>query len=67
MSSHIVFPRVGHLEAAVYIMAHVGQRYDSRLMYDPSYPEIDSVFKKCDWSKFYRDAKEALPVNVPEP
>ena len=32
------------------------------------YPEIDhSVFKECDWLEFYRDAKEAIPVNAPEP
>ena len=37
-------------------------------MYDPSYPEIDhSVFKEHDWSEFYRDAKEAIPMNAPEP
>ena len=48
-------------------MAHVGQRYNSRLVYDPSYPEIDhSVMKKFDWSEFYRDAKEAIPKNAPE-
>ena len=26
-----------------------------------------SVFKKCDWSEFYGDAKEAITVNTPEP
>ena len=37
-------------------------------MYDPLYPEIDhSVFKKCNWSEFYRDAKEVIPMNVPGP
>ena len=37
-------------------------------MYDLLYPEIDyDVFEKCDWSEFYRDAKEAIPVNTPEP
>ena len=49
-------------------MVHVGQRYNSRLVNDPLYTEIDhSVFKKYDWSEFYRDAKEATPMNVPEP
>ena len=49
-------------------MAHVGQRYNSRLIYDPLYPEVDhSVFKKCDWSKFYRGAKETVPKKAPEP
>ena len=68
LSSHVALPREGHLEAAVHIMAHVGQKYNSRLVFNPSYPEIDhSVFKECDWSEFYRAAKEAIPVNAPEP
>ena len=67
LSSHVALPGEGHLEAAVHDMAHVGQRYNSRLVYDLSYPEIDhSVLKKCDWSEFYRDAKVAIPVNAPE-
>ena len=49
------------------MIAHVGQRYNSRLVYYPSYPKIDhSVFYKCDWSEFYRDAKEAITVNASE-
>ena len=61
---HVVLPKEKHLEAAIHVMAHVGQRYNSRLVYDLSYPEIDhSVFKKCDWSEFYRGAKEAIPIS----
>ena len=61
-------PRVGHLDAAVHAIAYVGQRYESTLVYVPSYPEIGhSVFKKCDWSEFCVDAKEAISVNTPEP
>ena len=68
LSSHVALPREGHLEAAINVMTHIGQRYDSRLVYDPSHQEIDdSVFKECDWSEFYRDAKVAIPVNAPEP
>ena len=49
-------------------MAHVGQRCNSKFVYDPLCPEIDhSVFKECDWSEFYRDAKGAIPMNAPEP
>ena len=67
LSSHVALPREGHLDTAVHLIAHDGQRYNSRLVYDPSYPEIDhSVFKKCDWSEFFRDSKEALPMNAPE-
>ena len=31
LSPHVVMLREGHLEAAVHIMANVGQRYNSRL------------------------------------
>ena len=50
LSSHVALSREGHLDAAVHvIITYVGQRYISRLMYDPLYPEIDhSGFKKCD-------------------
>ena len=51
----------------MHVLAHVGQKYNFRLVYDPSNPETDhSVFKESDYSKFYRDAKEAIPVSAPE-
>ena len=59
MSPHVALPRKWHFNAAVHVMFNVGQRYNSRLVYDPSYPLIDhSVFTKHDWSEFYRDANE---------
>ena len=49
-------------------MIHVHQRYNSRQVYDSSYPEIDhNVFKKCDWWELYMEANEAIPMNIPEP
>ena len=46
-SSHVVFHKEGHLDAAVHAIVHVGQRYNSRLVYDSSYSEIDhNIFKK---------------------
>ena len=35
LSSHVALAREGHLEAAVHVIAHVGQRYNSRWVYDP--------------------------------
>ena len=68
LSFHIVLPIEGHLDAVVHVMSHICHRYDSILMYDLSYPEMyHSVFKNCDWSEFYRDAKEAVPMNAAEP
>ena len=49
-------------------LSHVDQRYNSRLVYDPSYSEIDhNVFKKIVWSEFYRDAIDAITINDTEP
>ena len=39
--SCVALPREGHLEAPIHVTSHVGQRYNSRLVYDPSYPEIN--------------------------
>ena len=68
LSSYVALPRDEHVKATVHVMVHVGQRYNSRLVYDPYYPEIDhSVIKECDLSEFCRNAKEAIPVNTVEP
>ena len=68
LPSYVALPREGHLDAAVYVMAHVGQRYNSRLLYDSSHPKIDhSVFKKYDWLEFNQDSEEGIPVYAPEP
>ena len=32
LSSHVALPRERHLDAAVHVMTHVGQRYNSRLV-----------------------------------
>ena len=40
----------------------------SRLVLDPSYPDIDTDdFTKRNWKEFYGDAKEAKPSNAPRP
>ena len=51
--SHLVLPREGHLNAGVHVMVYDGQKYNSRLICDPSYPDIaHNVLKKYDWSEF---------------
>ena len=37
LSPHVALPREGHLETAVHVIAHIGHRYNSRLLYDPTY------------------------------
>ncbi|KAG9302441.1 hypothetical protein G9A89_000491, partial [Geosiphon pyriformis] len=39
-----------------------------KLEFNPAYPAIDQErFQKNDWQVFYRDAKEAIPVNATSP
>ena len=49
LSLHQTLPRGGHLETGVHIMAYIGQKNNSRLVYTQTYPKIDhGVFEKCD-------------------
>jgi hypothetical protein len=66
LSSHLAYPREGHLDAALHIMGYLKLKHNSRLIFDPSYPTIDeSNFQHHDWEEFYRDAVEAIPTNAP--
>ena len=48
-------------------MVFVHWKYNSILVYNPSYPEIDhSVIKKCDWSEFYWNFDDTTVVITPE-
>ena len=58
----------GQLEAAVQVLAFLGQKCNYRLVYDSSCLDIDhSMIKKCDWKKFYWGAKDAITINAQEP
>ena len=67
LASQLALPREGHLEAVLHIFGYLKSKYNSRLAFDPTYPEIDmNDFKVCDWREFYGDVKEAIPPNMPE-
>ena len=60
--------RQGHLKAVLRIMGYLKLRHYSRLVFDPSYPDIDhSNFWESDWTNFYDGAMEAIPPNIPPP
>ena len=49
------------------MFAYLEKKHNARIVFDPTYPEIDmSVFKECDWKEFYGNIKEAIPPNAPE-
>jgi hypothetical protein len=68
LSSYLAYPREGHLETALHIMGYLKNKHNTRLIFDPTYPEIDKGdFPQYDWTKFYGEAKEAIPADMPTP
>eukprot|EP00970_Alexandrium_tamarense_P015737 scaffold5464_cov222-Alexandrium_tamarense.AAC.1 len=68
LSQHLALPRVGHLQAALHIMAYLRSKHNSRMVFDATAPEIDEgQFLRQDWSKQYEGAKEAIPPNALTP
>jgi hypothetical protein len=68
LSLHLAYPREGHLDAALHVMGYLWLKYNSRLIFDPTYPLIDdSTFQHHDWEEFYGDVQEAIPMNAPPP
>ena len=68
LSSHLAYPREGHLGATLHVMAYLKQKNNSRLVFVPTYPKIDEIiFKDWDWKDFYGDTEEAIPPNAPKP
>jgi Reverse transcriptase (RNA-dependent DNA polymerase) len=68
LASHMALPREGHLVAVLRVFSYLKKHHNSRIVFDPSYPEIDhNLFIKHNWTRFYSDAKEPIPPNAPEP
>ena len=68
MSSHLAYPRKGHFECALHMMGYLKWNHNSRLFFDPTYPDIDfDTFNEgADWKTFYGDVTEAIPLNAPD-
>jgi hypothetical protein len=53
LSSHLAFPREGHLETALHIMSYLSQKHNTRLIFDLTYPKIDmGQFPQYNWTEF---------------
>ena len=67
-ASFSAMPRSGHREAMFHIFGYIKNKHNSRMLFDPTYPEIDvTVFKQCDWREFYSDVSEPIPPSAPPP
>ncbi len=61
-------PRVGHLQKVLHVFSYLKCHENSKLVYDPFPQSWDSTqFQQFDWTSFYRDVKENIPPNAPEP
>ena len=68
MASQLANPREGHLEAVFHVYSYLKNKHNSRMVFDPTYPDINmNVFKQCDWRQLYGGVKEAIPLNAPKP
>ena len=68
MSAHLALPRIGHLEQVLHIFGYLKSHPKRKLAFDTAHPKIDERrFHKYDWHDFYREAKEAIPGDMPEP
>jgi hypothetical protein len=68
LASHMALPCKGHLDCVFHIFGFLKKKHGSHMVFDPTYPTIDqSHFKEWDWHDFYRDVKEAIPNDAPEP
>ncbi len=68
LSSHLAYPPEGHLETALHMMSYLQYKHITQLIFDRTYPKIDmESFPQFNWTKFYGDVEEAIPVDMPEP
>jgi hypothetical protein len=68
LSSYLACPREGHLENALHVMGYLQLKHNSRLIFDPTYPDIDqTAFPSFEWTEFYGSVEEAIPPDMPPP
>jgi hypothetical protein len=68
LSLHLAYPQEGHLDAALHVMGYLRLKYNSQLIFDPTYPHIDdSAFQHHDWEEFYGDVQKAIWTNALPP
>ena len=68
MSSYLASPRIGRLQETYHMFGYLKQKPKRKLGFDPTEPNIsEKMFKDYDWGDFYKDAKEAISPDAPEP
>jgi hypothetical protein len=66
ISTFLCMPREGHLDAMYHLFEYLSLHHNSRVVFDPTYPDVDiCAFIKTYWKPMYGDVKEAIPPNAP--
>ena len=68
LSRYLASPRWGHLEQALHIFAYLKKYNRSKMVFDESMPDFEdtSEFANADWLEMYPDAKEVIPLDMPQ-
>jgi len=62
LASHMAMPREGHLDALFDVFCYLKRKHNSRLVFDPTYPDIDSsVFDQMTGSIFMEMLLKPFP------
>ncbi|KAI2511667.1 Reverse transcriptase (RNA-dependent DNA polymerase) [Fragilaria crotonensis] len=68
MSTHMAMPREGHLQQLYRMFGYLKLYPKRKLAFDFQHSNIsEKMFKAYDWYDFYRDAAEAIPIDMPPP
>jgi hypothetical protein len=68
LSSFLVHPQRGHMEANYHIYGYLKHHNHSTMVFDDAtINRKDADFTEFDWTDFYQDSKENIPPNAPEP
>jgi len=66
MAAYSANPRVGHLDAVYHIFAWLKKHDRSMLVFDSAHVN-NKEQSLPDWTDFYKDVKEQIPADAPEP
>jgi hypothetical protein len=59
LSAYLCLPHEGHLEAVFHVFAYLGMHHNMRVVFDPTYPDVDMN------KSMYGDVKELIPSDAP--
>ena len=68
MSLYTSMHREDHLDYVIYIFSYSKKHDNSRLVLDPTHPNINmDKFEKRNWKQFYGNLMESIPPHTPKP